>query len=254
MMNHQIENILRGIIRECRQYFHQKTMRDSMEDYRTYLLDQTERLRQQNNPDNEKWIQNNLSVLADQDEIFEAALENEADYKKLINRILKRFDQLDETSVSADFIKQFKRYLPNLKINDQYDSISGLFFEYDSQPILQMTCFPKQNFELVLETPKYIKFENGNYAAEIAVEVDFSKVAKPVFSDDWDEMIWAFENELEYFHKLKEMHITFAFLCLHLALKSPEIVSILDQLPIENGALFYANEHDEEVRTIYVKP
>lgn len=252
-VNEQIKQNLENRIATSRQYFDQKSIRDSVEDYKAYLIHETNLLKAQNNPDNDWAIQNNLEVLETYYNDFLEALKMESEFKKVMKRILNRFDKLDKMAITNGFIRQLVSQLPKVTIKENYKSISGLFFHFDSQPFLQMTCFPKQNFKLIIEPPEYVKYENGDYASDVLIEINFSKVAQPIFNEIYEEIAWKFEYEPEYFRRMKQLHIDFSFLCLHSALKSAEIAPILNRLPLENGALFYAGEHDEKERTIFVK-
>jgi len=113
-MNKEIEKVLISSVSNCRKYLAHKSISESVEDYRNYWLNETEQLKLQNNPENDLLIQNDLESINLSIEEFNEALKNETEHKEVIDRIVEKFDLLEEEEIILDLTKQLKNELPKL--------------------------------------------------------------------------------------------------------------------------------------------
>ena len=252
-INKIIEDILLKSIFDARSYVKETSLRESVEAYKDNLLKATEEMKLQNNPEYDWAIEQNLSTISFLYAEFLESLKDEKQQQKVIEEMINNFDNLNHDAITIDLENKLQAALPKLKLVEEYSSMHGIFFEYDSSPVFGIIAFPEQNFEVVIDPPKYVSFENGDYASKTVPSIDFSSVAKPLFSDSYDEVIWAYENELEFFVRLNEMYMNLVFLCLNRALQHNEILELMKSLPITSNAIFYGGQHDCEVRTIFVR-
>lgn len=252
-LNKVIEDtFIKGIV-DARTYVKETSLRENVETWKDNLLKITEEIKLQNNPEKDWDIEHNLSTINLYYSQFQEALKEEKQQQKVIEEMIAYFDRLNHDDITNDLRSQLLVALPELKLREEYSSLHGFFFEYDSRPVFGIIAFPKQNFEVVISPPKYVSFEIGDYASNTVPSIDFSMVANPLFTETYEEVIYAYVSDLEIFSKLNEMYINLVFLCLHRAIQHNDIIELMKSLPISSKAIFYGGEHDCEVRTIFVR-
>ncbi len=246
-MNTEIEQILKRKIRESVEYIESNDIRSSLEEYRTQILEETSKLT------NERFRTMNLSFI---NEYYPESLKkiqaNERIYNSTISDTLKYFKSLNKTEIIQEITKQVLESLQTFRLNSEYSEFGGLFFEFDSDPFFTGIAFPAQDFEIVINEPKYISFENGNYASDYPIEFNMQNYIGILFDSDFDKIAGEFENELNIFKKIKRMYINYIGLCLQESLKKPEVIMKLSKKGFKTQGVVYLNEHDCEVQTVYV--
>ena len=246
-MNSKILDHYHRLIEEDLKYLENSTIRTSLENYKINLEEETAKLESESDRS-----QNNYFLKSFYSESISALNENEAEKNECISGIVSKLKSLNLTPFSKTIINQICESLQNFKLNKEYKTFNGLFFEFDSSPNFSGIAFKEPKFEVILESPKYIDFEDGSYACDYSIDFEVEELFRNILSEEFEEIAWEFEFELDIFQKIKDTAYNIVAINLHKALNSIELITKLNDLGFEKEGVVYLNEHDMEVKTVYV--
>jgi hypothetical protein len=242
-----IQQHLEKGIREAYDYVSQTSLRQSLEDYRNYWLEQTETLKTFDASAALHNLETIDQIYADFKETLE---EQENEFTPPLQRLIQHFEEIDSNRQRKLFSDQLKTIFTDFVIKDSH--AQGFAFVFDSEPYFSITAYPKQTFPFILETPQYIDWEIPEHSGLSDHQLDFSEIAAPFFDDGFQDVAWEFDFELPYFHQMKNLFLYQTYLLLHEALQDPKIIQLLIDLPVAIPTYFYAAEHDSEYLSIFV--
>lgn len=136
------DSFIRGIV-DARTFVTVTSLRESVENWKDNLLKITEEIKLQNNPEKDWVIEHNLSTINLYYNQFQEALKDEKQHQKVIEEMIAYFDALNHDDITNDLRSQLLVALPELKLKEEYGSLHGLFFEYDSHPVFGIIAFPE---------------------------------------------------------------------------------------------------------------
>ena len=246
-MNARILSHYQQRIKDNLEYLDNATIRTSLEHFKSNLERETSLL---NSASDRK---HNLEFLANfYDESLSLLEESEDEMNETISNVIGDLKSLATDSFSDSIVEQIQTSLQNFQLKDGYESFNGLMFEYDTGFNFSGIAFKEPKFEVILENPKYIEFEDGSYACDFPVDFELEEDFEEILSEEFEEIAWEFEYELEIFQKIKETAYAIVAINLHEAMQSDVLKVALDGLGFEKMGVVYLNEHDMEVKSVYV--
>lgn len=246
-MNSEISKHYRDLIETNFKYFEKATIKSSVEEYKAELLKETAKI------ESEKDRNHNLGILKSfYNESLEALKESGEEMDYIMNSVFQNLKGLNFKDITKSIKEQIISSISTFTLKEEYNSFNGLFFEYSSSPSFSGIAFKERNFEVLLESPKYIKFEDGSYASDNSIDFELEDIFEDILGGEFEETAWVFEFELEIFLKVKETAYSIVALCLHDALKSEDVINKLKKCGFEQNGVVYLNEHDMENKSVYV--
>ena len=246
-MNSKILEHYKEIVDRDIQYLENSTIRKSLESYKEELEKDTAKLTDENDRNH------NLSFLNSfYSESISALEEKEKEMNDTISNIILQLKEIKSKSFSDLISNQLIESMEKFVLKSEYRSFNGLLFEFDSSPSFSGIAFKEPNFEIILEEPRYIDFNDGSYACEFSIDFELEELFENVLSEEFEEIAWEFEFELDIFQKIKDTAYHIVAINLHEALKTKEIKLKLEKLGFEKNGVIYLNEHDMEVKSVFV--
>lgn len=246
-MNSEIARHYRDVIETNFKYFERATIKSSLEEYKAELLKETAKI------ESEKDRNHNLGFLKSfYNESLEALQESGEEMDIIMNSVFQNLKGLNFIDITKSIKKQIISSISTFKLKEEYTSFNGLFFEYNSSPNFSGIAFKERNFEVIIDNPKYIEFEDGSYASDSSIDFELEEIFEEILGGEFEETAWVFEFELEIFLKVKETAYAIVASCLHDAIKSEDVIKPLKKCGFEQNGVVYFNEHDMEVKSIFV--
>jgi len=246
-MNSEISKHYRELIETNFKYLEKATIKSSLEEYKAELLNETAKI------DSEKDRNHNLAVLKSfYNESLDALKESGEEMNNIMNSVFQNLKDLNFKDITKSIKEQIISSISTFKLKEEYNSFNGLFFEYSFSPSFSGMAFKERNFEVIIESPKYIEFEDGSYASDNSIDFELEDIFEEILGGEFEETAWVFEFELEIFLKVKETAYSIVALCLHDALKSEDVLYKLEKVGFEHHGVVYLNEHDMEVKSVFV--
>lgn len=246
-MNSKIEAYYQNVIEKDLHYLENSTIRKSLESYKKETERETAQLKNESDRIHNTEFLNSFYT----DCISELEGEEEM-MNEVIKNIILSLTHLKSTSFSDKIAEQIMENLENFELKQAYSSFNGLFFEYDTSPSFSGFAFKESKFEVILENPTYVDFEDGTYASDHSIEFELEELLEEILSEEFEEIAWQFEFELDIFQKIKDTAYHLVAINLHEALKTKELSERLNELGFEKGGVVYLNEHDMEVKSVFV--
>jgi hypothetical protein len=246
-MNSIILKHYQDLIQSNLKYLEKATIKSSLDDYRDNLLRETAKLHSESDRNENK---NFL------DSFYNTSIDTLEESGKEMNMVMKivvnNLTHLNLKDITESIQVQLLSAFENFNLKDEYHSFNGLLFEYDSSPSFSGMAFKEPQFEIILDNPKHVEFIDGSYASDNSIDFELEEFFEPVLGEPFEETAWAFEFELDLFLKVKETAYSIVSLCLHEALKSEGIKNKLNECGFESNGVVYLNEHDMELKTVFV--
>lgn len=161
---------------------------------------------------------------------------------------LTEYLELDNENIIIHFQHEFSRILAEIAASGKQAEIQALFIEYDSyyDQSSCVTCFGQQQYPKV-EEPRYIRGEY-DYNKQV-LSIDNGINFQPAWVDCEE---FADLEYLDIVFKLERLFQLNSRALLHQALLVVDAKKELEFF-IKRPLIFYINEHDCEIMTLYVK-
>ena len=246
-MNPKILEYYKEIIDKDIQYLKNSTIRTSLESYKEQLEKETAKI------ENEHDRNHNLNFLKSfYNESISVLEENESDKNEIIKNAILELEKIKSETFVESICEQLLNSIEKFKLKEEYESFNGLFFEFDSSPSFSGIAFKEPKFEIILHEPKYIEFEDGSYACDYSLDFELEELFKKIIGEEFEKIAWQFEFELDIFQRIKNTVYNIVAINLHEAIHSQTINKKLNELGFEKNGIVYLNEHDMEVKSVYV--
>lgn len=246
-MNSEILKYYQDAVAEDMAYLNEVTVRASLESYKEDLERETAKL------EDESWRIMNTSFLNSfYPECISVIEENEAELNSKMSTFILELKKIANTSMVEPICEQLGHSMEDFALRADYESFNGLFFEYGSSPSFAGFAFKEPEFEVILQEPKYIKFEDGGYAADDSIDFELKELFENIIGEEFEEIAWKFEFELDIFKRMQNAVTNIVALNLHKALQSPHIKQKLNEIGFEKNGVVYINEHDMEPKSVFV--
>lgn len=246
-MNAKILEHYKEIIAEDIQYLKNSSIRSSLESYKEHFEKETAKIESKDDRNH------NLNYLKSfYIESISALEENESEKNEIIKNAILGLEKIKNESFVKSICEQLINSIEKFKLKQEYESFNGLFFELDSSPSFTGIAFKEPKFEIILHESKYIEFEDGSYACDYSLEFELEEVFEKIIGEEFEEIAWQFEYELDIFKRIKNTAYNIVAINLHKAIHSKNINEKLNALGFEKNGVVYFNEHDMEVKSVYV--
>ncbi|WP_109434741.1 hypothetical protein [Aquimarina sp. AU119] len=246
-MNSKILEHYRELIRTNLEYLKSATIKSSIEEYKTNLIEETAKLElESHRTHNQNFINSFYS------ESIATLKEGGDEMNSCIHTAIKNLNTIDLKQITESIKEQIESSLTSFELKEEYKSFNGLLFEYNSNLSFSGIAFKEPKFEINLEKPKYLEFQDGSYASDHPIDFELEEALGSILSEEFDEIAWAFDFELDIFLKTQETVYSIAALALHAVLDSEDIKNTLKQKGFENNGVVYLYEHDNEEKPVFV--
>ena len=195
-------------------------------------------------------IQSGVTVLLNEkDKYLSELLEliKDTSYDQDFVKRVEQIKNLNDSEIINGFEQDLQKLIEFIQKNSFENDIQAIFIEYDyyTDHKAVASAYGKQNYPTIY-TPRYISSEI-DFSNTIFIHSDNIN-----FDEAWvdcDDFEWV-ENYIEAYSQLQQMFQCHSRVLLHRALHNLEVKRQLNFLTAR-PFMFYINEHDSEVMTLY---
>lgn len=179
--------------------------------------------------------------------------------EQIENEVKKAIETFEEFTFEIncdEFEKRLIKSLKGISLTEPKEEIQALFFEYDSHPEFSIHPYLPDQYELILEEKKHLKYNSGECKnIQRFNDLDFSFIGEDFFGDTPLEDLLIetdlFEYEMDYFFNLKDLITNYVSFLLNTTLERAEVQETLRNFPLKFPFYVYANEHDCQEQSVF---